>query len=96
MFTLKKIVLKIYIQQNFLQFKEIFSLTVYKRNVSFLQGNKFVYIKENFFESTKISSIQRNLFFGRITKKCFFDSKKLFSGCDSLNFVFIRLRKKCY
>ena len=33
-------------------------------------GNRFVYIKENLFESTKLSSIQRNFFFHRISKKC--------------------------
>ena len=35
--------------------------------------------QRNFFELTKLSLIQRNLFFDRISKKCFFDSKKLFS-----------------
>ena len=30
---------------------------------------KFVYIKDNFFESTKLSSIQSNIFFDRISKK---------------------------
>ena len=43
-----------------------------------IKRNRFVYIKENFFESTKLSSIQRKFFFDRISKKCFFDSEKLF------------------
>ena len=47
-----------------------------------IQRNIFVYIKENLLESTKLSSIQRNFFFDRISKKCFFNSKKLFSGCN--------------
>ena len=38
-------------------------------------------MKEKFFEVTKLSLIQRNFFFDRISKKCFFDSKKLFSQC---------------
>ena len=45
-----------------------------------IQTNRFVYIKEHFFESTKLSWIQRNFYFDRISKKCFFDSKILFSG----------------
>ena len=35
-------------------------------------------MKENFFELTKLSLFQRNFFFDRISKKCFFDSMKLF------------------
>ena len=64
----------------FLRIKEKFfestklSLTVY-------QGNRFVHIKENFFESTKLSSIQRKFLFDHISKKCFFDPKKLSFGC---------------
>ena len=46
-----------------------------------IQRNRFVYIKDISFESPKLSSIQRNFFFDRISKKCFFDSRKLFSGC---------------
>ena len=57
------------------------------KKISLIQRNRFVYIEENFFESTKLSSIQRNFFFDRISEKCFFDSKKLFSGCD--NFVIL-------
>ena len=38
LFTLKKQILN---QQNFLQWKEIFSLTVYQRNVSLIQRNCF-------------------------------------------------------
>ena len=36
-------------------------------------------LKKFFFETTQLSLIQRNFFFDRISKKCFFDSKKLFS-----------------
>ena len=39
LFTLKKIFLN---QQNIFQFKEIFSLTVYQRNVSVIQRNCFL------------------------------------------------------
>ena len=46
-----------------------------------MQRNRFAYIEENFFESTKLSSIQRSFFFDCISKNCFFDLKKLFSGC---------------
>ena len=46
-----------------------------------IQRNRFICIKENFFESKKLSSIPRNIFFDRISKKFFFDLKKLFSGC---------------
>ena len=42
MFTLKKIFLN---QQNFLQFKEIFSLTLNQRNVSLIQRNCFLGVK---------------------------------------------------
>ena len=44
-------------------------LRFYNKNVT----NIFFWIKENFFESTKLSLIQRNVFFDRISKKCFFD-----------------------
>ena len=43
--------------------------------------NLFLWIKEHFFKLTKLSLIQRNFFFKRISKKCFNDSKKLFSQC---------------
>ena len=46
-----------------------------------IQRNRFVYMKENVFESTKLSSFLRNLFFDPISKKCFFELKKLFSEC---------------
>ena len=39
------------------------------------------FIEENFFKSTKLSSIQRNFFFDRILKKYFFHSKKLLPQC---------------
>ena len=55
---------------------------VNSKKISLIQRNRFVYIKENLFESTKLFSIQRNFFFDRISKKCFHDSKKLFSGCE--------------
>ena len=48
--------------------------------MSLIQKNRFVYIKENFVDSKKFSSIQRNFFYDRKLKKFFFDSKKLFSG----------------
>ena len=50
--------------------------------LSLIQRNRFVCIKEHFFESTKLYSIQRNFFFDRISKKISFDSKKLFSECE--------------
>ena len=46
--------------------------------------NLSLWIKENLFQLTKLSLIQRNVFFNRITKKCFFGSKKLFSQCSGL------------
>ena len=55
-----------------------------------MQRNRFVYIKENYFESTKLSSIQRNFFFERVLMKCFFDSKKLFSGCTAISNLIIK------
>ena len=64
-----------------------------------IQRNKFVCIKKTFFESTKLSLIQRNFFFVRISKECFFDSKKLFSGCgknlrnNSFNFIIFERKK---
>ena len=45
-----------------------------------MQKNRFVNIKENFFESTTLSTIQRNLFFDRI-------SEKIFSGYRGLNLI---------
>ena len=44
-----------------------------KEKISLNWGNRFIYIKENVFESTKLSSIQRNFFIDHILKKCFFD-----------------------
>ena len=58
---------------------------VYSKKFSLIQRNRFVYIKENAFESINLSSIQRNFFFDRISKKCFFDSKKLFSGRSNIS-----------
>ena len=50
------------------------------------------------FELTKFSFIQRNFFFDRISKKCFFDSKKLISQClyfaTAQTFIFLIQRKK--
>ena len=66
------------LRKQFLWIKERF---VDSKQFSLIQRNKFDYIKENFFESTELSSIQRNFFFDRISKKCFFNSKRLFSGC---------------
>ena len=51
------------------------------KTIFFNVKNLFLWIKENFFELTKLSSIKKNFFFDRISKKCFFDSKKLFSHC---------------
>ena len=67
------------LRKQFLWIKENF---VNSKKLSLIQRNRIVYLKENFFESTKLSSIQRNFFFDRISKKCFFDSKKLISGCN--------------
>ena len=53
------------------------------KKCSLIQRNRFVHIKEKLFKSTKTSSIQRNIFFHPISKKCFFDSKKLFSQCSN-------------
>ena len=63
------------------QFLWIEESSVDSKKFSLIQRNRFVYIKEHFFESTKLSSIRRNFFFERISKKCFFDSNKLFPGC---------------
>ena len=68
----------------FFLIKEIF---VNSKKFPLMQRNRFVYIKENFFESKKLSSIQRNFSFGRISEKCFFDLKKLFSGCTQKNLL---------
>ena len=51
---------------------------VNSKTFSFIKRNRFVCINEHCFESSKLSSIQRNLFFDRISKKCFFYSKKCF------------------
>ena len=67
------------LRKQFLWIKESF---VNSKKISLTQRNRFVYIKENFFESIKFCLIQRNLFFDRILKKCCFDSKKMFSGCN--------------
>ena len=66
-------------KKKFLWIKESFNNS---KKISLIQRNRFVYIKEKIFKSTKLSSIQRNFFFDLISKKCFFDSKKLFSGCS--------------
>ena len=42
---------------------------------------KLSLIRRKFFELIKLSLMQRNFFFDRISKKCFFDSKKMFSQC---------------
>ena len=60
-------------RKTFFEIKKVLSI---KKIFFLIQWNRFVYIKENFFESTKLSSIQRNFFFDC---KCFLDSKKLFS-----------------
>ena len=54
---------------------------VNSKTFSLIQRNRFVYIKEHFLAWTKLSLIQRNFLFYRISKNCFFDSKKLFSQC---------------
>ena len=58
------------------------------KKFSLIQTNLFLWIKDNFFESTKLSSIKSNFFFDPILKKCFFDSKKLFSQCVLLEFIY--------
>ena len=68
------------------------TVSLNQRNIFLIQRNRSVYIKENLLGSTKLSSIQRVFFFDRISKKCFFDSKKLFSGCD-LGFIQLQFRK---
>ena len=57
-----------------------------KKN-SLLLTNLFHCFKGINFELTKISLIQRNFFFNRKSKKCFFDLKKLFSQCN-LSWIF--------
>ena len=56
---------------------------VNSKKISLIQRNRFVYIKEHFFELIKLSSFQRNFFIHLISKKCFFDSKKLFSAREA-------------
>ena len=68
----------LWIKETFLWVNDSF---VDSKKFSLIQRNRFIYIKKNFFALTKISSIQRNVFFDRISKKCFFDSKKLISQC---------------
>ena len=48
------------------------------KNVLLIQRNRFVYIKEYLFESTKLSLIQRHFFLGRISKKLFGYKRYLF------------------
>ena len=80
-FFTEKTVTWIYGQRkNFFELKKVLLI---QKKISLIQRNRFLYIKENVFESTKLFSIQRNFFFDCISKKCFFDSKKLFSGCLS-------------
>ena len=58
-----------------------------------IQRNRFVYIKENFIESTKLSAIQR-IFSSTVYQKNvslierngFRAAKKLFSGCKALEY----------
>ena len=63
-------------RKNFFEIKSF----VNSNKFSMIQKNRFLNIKENFFKSIKLSSIQRNLFFDRI-------SEKLFSGCRGLNLI---------
>ena len=62
------------------------TVSLNQRNISLMYGRrkkcfkikKALFIQTNFFESTKHSSIQRNFFFDRL-------SKKLFCACRGLN-----------
>ena len=45
------------------------------KKCSLIQRNRFVHIKEKFFESTKLSSIQTHFFFYCISKKLFSECK---------------------
>ena len=56
---------------------EIFILTYFNISNSALLKILLTLITQK----TKLALIQRNFFFDRISKKCFFDSKKLFSQC---------------
>ena len=92
-FELKKHFFHIRLKNKFLWIEESF---VDSKKFFLMWTNLFLWIKENFywinkaffnskkifFELTKLSLIQRNFFFGRISKKNFFDSKKLFSLCS--------------
>ena len=73
-------------KKKFLWIKESF---VNSKKLSLIQRNRFFHIKENFSESTKLSSVQRNFFFDHTSKKCFFDSKKLFSVCVMNSYTYI-------
>ena len=84
--TQKKQFLWYTVKKKFLWIKESF---VNSEKFSLIQKNRFIYINEHFFESTKLSSIQRNFFFDSISKKCFFESKKLFLGPDVLYCLFL-------
>ena len=52
-----------------------------KHFVDIRSKQKFLWIKKRFMNWKKLSSIRSNFFFDRISQKCFFDSKKVFSGC---------------
>ena len=56
------------------------------KKISLIYTNQFLWIKEIFFELTNLSLIQRIFFFDRISKECFFDSKKLLSQCTEVLF----------
>ena len=65
-------------KKKFLQIEESF---IDSKIFSLMYTNLFLWAKENSFELTKLSLIERDFFFDRISKKCFFDSKKLLSQC---------------
>ena len=79
-------------RKQFLWIKETFLWYMVKEKIS-LNWKKFCWFKNiffnvnksisldqrKFFELTELFLIQRNFFFDGVLKKCFFDSKKLFS-----------------
>ena len=79
LFKLKKTFVN---QQNFLQFKQTFSLAMYQRNISLIQRNYFLIQRKK--NNQDISSIKKKLSLTRHKfvwfKEILFESKKLFSG----------------
>ena len=63
-------------KKKFLSIEESF---VDSKTFSLMLTNLFLWMKDISFELTKLSLIHRNFVLESISKKCFFDSKKLFS-----------------